>query len=72
MCLMGNVAPLDLGVRGTAGQVKAAAAEVLRKTGGKNVILSLGGGASPGMPKENIDALLAAAREFKIPALAGS
>jgi uroporphyrinogen-III decarboxylase len=64
MCLMGNVAPLDLGVRGSAASVKEAALEVLRKTGGRNLILSLGGGVSPGMPAENICALVEAAREF--------
>jgi len=64
MCLMGNVAPLDLGVRGTPEQVKAAALEVLHKTEGRNTILSVGGGVSPGMPKANIEALVAAAREF--------
>ena len=64
LCLMGNVAPLDLGVRGTPAQVRAAALEVLKKTGGKNVILSVGGGVSPGMPKANIEALIDAAREF--------
>ena len=64
MCLMGNVAPLDLGVRGGPDQVRAAALEVLRKTDGKNLILSLGGGVSPGMPKANIEALMSAAREF--------
>jgi len=65
LCLMGNVPPLDLGVRGTAQQVQAAALEVLRKTDGRNVVLSVGGGVSPGMPKANIEALLAAAREFR-------
>jgi uroporphyrinogen-III decarboxylase len=64
MVLMGNVAPLDLGVRGTPGQVKAAALEILRKAGGRNLILSLGGGVSPGMPEENIRALVEATREF--------
>ena len=64
LCLMGNVAPLDLGVRGTPEQVHAAAQDVLRKTEGRNVILSLGGGVSPGMPKANLEALVVAAREF--------
>jgi len=64
LCLMGNVAPLDLGVRGTPDQVHAAAREVLQKTDGRNLILSLGGGVSPGMPKANIEALLQTAREF--------
>ncbi|MGC4050593.1 MAG: uroporphyrinogen decarboxylase family protein [Paludibaculum sp.] len=65
MCLMGNVSPLDLGVRGTAAEVKEAALQVLRKTNGANLILSLGGGASPGMPAANIRALVEAAREFE-------
>jgi uroporphyrinogen decarboxylase len=64
MCLMGNVAPLDLGVRGTPEQVREAALAVLQKTGGRNLILSVGGGVSPGMPAENIGALAAAVREF--------
>jgi uroporphyrinogen decarboxylase len=64
MCLMGNVAPLDVAVRGTPGQVREAALAVLAKTGGKGVILSVGGGVSPGMPKENILALIEAARMF--------
>jgi uroporphyrinogen-III decarboxylase len=65
MCLMGNVAPLDLGVRGTPDQVREAAVDVLRKSGGKGLILSVGGGVSPGMPPENIHALVEAARLFK-------
>jgi uroporphyrinogen decarboxylase len=62
LCLMGNVNPLEIGVRGTPEQMRAAAREVLRKMNGEGVILSLGGGVSPGMPRENIEALLEAAR----------
>ena len=62
--LMGNVSPLDLGVRGTPAEVRTAALEVLRKTGGEGVILSLGGGVSPGMPRANILALVEAAHDF--------
>jgi MtaA/CmuA family methyltransferase len=62
--LMGNVAPLDVGVRGTPQQVKAAALEVLGKTGRRDLILSMGGGVSTGTPSENIRALVEAAREF--------
>lgn len=65
LCLMGNVSPLEVGVRGTSGDVKAAALEVLRKTNGEGIILSLGGGVSPGMPRENILAMVEAAREFR-------
>jgi uroporphyrinogen decarboxylase len=64
MCLMGNVSPLDVGVRGTPDRVREAALEVLAKSGGKGVILSVGGGVSPGMPRENILALVEAARVF--------
>jgi uroporphyrinogen decarboxylase len=64
MCLMGNVPPLDPGARGTAAEVTAAACEVLEKTNGKNLILSLGGGVSPGMPAENVKAMVEAARQF--------
>lgn len=60
MCLMGNVAPLDIGVRGTPEMVRSAAAEVLAKSEGKGLILSVGGGVSPGMPRENIQALVEA------------
>jgi uroporphyrinogen-III decarboxylase len=63
ICLMGNVPPLEIGVRGTPDQVKQAAREVLQATRGQGLILSLGGGVSPGMPRENIRALIAAAAE---------
>lgn len=66
MCMMGNVSPLELGVRGTAAAVKEAAREVLQKTGGRNLILSLGGGVSPRMPSENIGALVEAVRDFSV------
>lgn len=65
--LMGNVAPLDLGVRGTAQQVLDASRECLRKASpGGGMILSFGGGISPGTPPENIDALVQAAKEWTI------
>lgn len=65
MCLMGNVAPLELGVRGTPGQVRESALSILQETGGRNLILSVGGGVSTGMPAENIEALETAVREFE-------
>ena len=64
LCLMGNLDPLGLGVRGTPEQVYAAAARVLRQTAGEGLIVSMGGGVSPGMPAANIAALLAAVRDF--------
>ncbi|MGA8263265.1 MAG: uroporphyrinogen decarboxylase family protein [Ignavibacteriaceae bacterium] len=64
MCLMGNVNPLEIGVRGTPDEVFDATMEVLEKSGGEGIILSVGGGTSPGMPKENIVAMQKALDEF--------
>jgi MtaA/CmuA family methyltransferase len=64
MCLMGNVNPLEIGVRGTPDEVRDATLEVLEKSGGEGIILSVGGGTSPGMPRENIQAMLQALEEF--------
>lgn len=65
VALMGNVAPLDLGVRGTPGEVYTAAMNCLERAApGGGVILSFGGGVSPGTPPENIDALLQAAQDY--------
>ncbi len=58
MCLMGNVNPLEIAVRGTPAQVREATLQVLEASGGEGIILSLGGGVSPGMPRENILAML--------------
>ena len=57
MTLMGNVPPLDVGVRGTPAEVAAAARAVLQDANGHPLILSVGGGVSPGMPAANIHAL---------------
>jgi uroporphyrinogen-III decarboxylase len=65
VALMGNVPPLDLGARGTPADVTQWAQECLQKGApGGGMILSFGGGVSPGTPAENIDALVAAAREW--------
>jgi uroporphyrinogen-III decarboxylase len=64
MCLMGHVNPLEVGVRGTPEEVRAATLDVLEKSGGEGIILSVGGGTSPGMPRQNILAMLAALNEF--------
>lgn len=69
VALMGNVAPLDLGVRGTPQEVEQAALACLDKAGpAGGMILSFGGGVSPGTPPENIEALLQAARTWQNPA----
>jgi MtaA/CmuA family methyltransferase len=64
MCLMGNVNPLEVGVRGTPEEVRDATLEVLEKSGGEGIILSVGGGTSPGMPRENILAMQKALNEY--------
>jgi uroporphyrinogen-III decarboxylase len=65
VALMGNVPPLDMGVRGTPADVAQRARECLDKGApGGGMILSFGGGVSPGTLAENIDALVAAAREW--------
>jgi uroporphyrinogen decarboxylase len=65
LCLMGNVAPLEVGVRGSPGEVENACKEVLRESRGTGLILSLGGGMSPGMPAENIRAMISAVAGFQ-------
>jgi uroporphyrinogen-III decarboxylase len=68
VAVMGNVPPLDVGVRGTPVEVAQFAQECLNKGApGGGMILSFGGGVSPGTPAENIDALLAAARGWSPP-----
>ncbi len=65
VALMGNVPPLDVGVRGTPDEVRQHARACLETAApGGGLILSLGGGVAPGTPPENIDALLQAAREW--------
>jgi len=62
LCLMGNVSPLEVGVRGTPETVTQHAGDIMAKTQGIGLILSVGGGVSPGMPKENMIALAGAGR----------
>jgi uroporphyrinogen decarboxylase len=67
MCLMGNVNPLEIATRGTPDEVKEATLEVLAggtEPDGKGMILSVGGGTSPGTPRQNIVAMLEALEEF--------
>ncbi len=58
--LMGNVPPLALMVRGTPEKVEAWGRGCVRKTGGRHLVLSAGGGVSPGTPAWAIDALVRA------------
>lgn len=63
VALMGNVPPLDVLARGTPEQAAAWARECVHKTRGRGLILSAGGGVSPGTPAEAIDALVRVASE---------
>jgi uroporphyrinogen-III decarboxylase len=60
--LMGNVPPLSIMAEGTPDQARTWARACIDKTGGRGLILSAGGGVSPGTPAENVDALVAAVR----------
>jgi uroporphyrinogen decarboxylase len=64
ICLMGNIAPLEIGTRGAPQEVKRAVLNLFGKVGRGGTILSLGGGVSPGMPAANIIAMAEAAREI--------
>jgi uroporphyrinogen-III decarboxylase len=67
VALMGNVPPLDLGVRGTPAEVAQWAKECLDEGApGGGMILSFGGGVSPGTLPENIDALVEAAQQWPL------
>jgi len=63
LCLMGNVNPLEVGVRGTTEAVYDATMEVLDKSGGTGIILSVGGGTSP-HAAQNIRAMEKALKDF--------
>lgn len=68
VALMGNVPPLEVGVRESPEVVARWAKSCLDKAApGGGLILSVGGGVSPDMPAENIDAMLAAARAWTKP-----
>ncbi|MBI5385041.1 MAG: uroporphyrinogen decarboxylase family protein [Verrucomicrobia bacterium] len=63
LCLMGNVPPLDVLTNGTPELVAQSAREcVTSHLGKRGLILSAGGGTSPGTPGANIRALVEAAK----------
>jgi len=67
VALMGNVPPLHVGVRAGPEVVADYAKKCLdRAAPGGGMILSVGGGISPDMPTENIDAMLATTRNWNI------
>jgi uroporphyrinogen decarboxylase len=66
VCLMGNVPPRDILALGTPEQCYASAGECLKENGGApGLLISAGGGVSPGTKAENIRALLDAVRDFR-------
>jgi len=68
VAVMGNVPPLGMGARGEPDEVAEWAKSCLDKAApGGGMILSFGGGVSPGTKPENIDAMLEAARTWTPP-----
>jgi uroporphyrinogen decarboxylase len=63
ICLMGNVPPLDVLVYGSTDDVRDAVKSCIRNHPQTGLMLSVGGGTSPGTPRENIRALVDAARK---------
>ncbi len=65
VCLMGNVPPLEVLSQARPEEVKVRVLKCLSSHASRSgILLSAGGGVSPGTPKRNIEALAAAAREF--------
>ena len=63
VCLLGNIPPLDVLANGTPEDVMKSTRECIRDYGMSNgLILSVGGGTSPGTPGENIRAMIEATR----------
>ncbi len=61
VAILGNLPPLDLLTRGTPEEIGAAVrAQLAERPADCRLMLSAGGGASPGMPKENLKAMLEA------------
>ncbi len=65
VCLMGNIDPVNVMLRGTPEQVEEECKRCIRigATGG-GYILSLGGGPSMETPEENVDAMVNAAKKY--------
>lgn len=65
VCILGNVAPRDVLVSGTQEDVEKAVYEQLDRYNSKSgIILSAGGGASPGMKYENFRAFIDAGKKW--------
>jgi uroporphyrinogen-III decarboxylase len=64
LCLMGNIPPVDIATRGTPQDVRSAVRHLLHDEDLNGIILSVGGGVSPGMPGANIHAMAEAIGEI--------
>ena len=65
VAVLGTLPPLDLLTRGTPEDIRRETLALLRRVPeDARFLLSVGGGASPGMPKENLTAMLDALREY--------
>lgn len=66
ICLMGNVPPLDILANGSKEDVKKSVEKILKDYGmKKGLLLSAGGGVSPGTPGENIRTMVDTLKNFK-------
>lgn len=69
VAMMGNVPPLHVAVRQPPEVVAEFAEACLNRAApGGGIILSVGGGVSPGTPAESLDAMLETARDWEPPA----
>ena len=63
--LMGNIPPVDVLVRGTKEQVRDATVELMKKIRRYGpIIISCGGGVSPGTPIKNLQTMAEVVREY--------
>lgn len=66
LCLLGNIPPLSVLTEGTPDQVRQAVAECLAQhPSTQGLIISAGGGASPGTPGANVQAMSGAVKGLK-------
>jgi uroporphyrinogen decarboxylase len=62
---VGNIPPRDVLAAGTPDDVRAAVAAALEGLSDTTrLVLSCGGGVPPGVPTENIEAFIAASRQY--------
>ena len=65
VCILGNIAPLDILTRSDPATIQTETLRILETYNStKGIIFSAGGGASPGMSKDNCQAMLQAVRTW--------